>query len=587
MTQDEALKILKMGHSVFLTGEPGAGKTFVINKFVSYLREHGIDPAITASTGIASTHIGGMTIHSWSGVGIRATLSDNDLEYIKSNKNVSRRIKKAGILIIDEVSMLGPDLLNSVNLACKAVRGSHLPFGGLQIVLVGDFFQLPPINNKPSSSSDDSFFSQFADEYEVAQFAYQSSAWQQLNPKICYLSEQHRQEDSQFLAILSAIRNNSFNNDHLSILSATKLNQSQNSASSLRLFSHNANVDRVNDETLAKISGAQRDFMMTSRGPDMVTANLKKGCLSPEKLSLKIGASVMFTKNSPKDSFVNGTLGTVTGFDSESGLPIIKTKDGRSITAGPMDWSLDVDGYSIAKITQIPLRLAWAITVHKSQGMSLDEAVIDLSSVFEFGQGYVALSRVRSLNGLRLLGWNEQAFQVHPSILSQDAIFRDNSIDAEGELKMLSEDQISQIYNKNLERLGGTKPVSQTDSLNILIKEKGEKPDKIRKPAVIKQKTHDLTLAYWDKGMDINEIAQTRELSVDTIITHISKLRVEDKINKTDLEQKIFKISNLDNIMNILKYINSSGDIRLKSIFDHFEGKNSYNDIRLAFLLLD
>ena len=135
----------------------------------------------------------------------------------------------------------------------------------------------------------------------------------------------------------------------------------------------------------------------------------------------------MFTKNNPKEGFVNGTLGTVEGFDSYVGLPIIRTHDGRKITVEKMDWSVDENGKSRAKISQLPLRLAWAITVHKSQGMSLDEAVMDLSDVFEFGQGYVALSRVRRLTGLHLLGWNERAFQVHPEVFAKDKEFRAGS----------------------------------------------------------------------------------------------------------------------------------------------------------------
>ncbi|MDP1709812.1 MAG: helicase, partial [Candidatus Komeilibacteria bacterium] len=196
-------------------------------------------------------------------------------------------------------------------------------------------------------------------------------------------------------------------------------------------FSHNFDVDRVNDERLRQLPGQSRNFTMKARGAKRLVETLKRGCLSPEILALKVDASVMFTKNSPKGLFVNGTLGKVERFDPASGYPVIATRQGHKITAEPADWLLEEDNEPVAQITQLPLRLAWAITVHKSQGMSLDGAVMDLSGVFEFGQGYVALSRVRRLSGLYLLGWNRRAFEVHPEIVAKDSDFRtasDNSL---------------------------------------------------------------------------------------------------------------------------------------------------------------
>src|ERR1700722_8442437 len=145
MTQAEALSILKTGANVFLTGEPGSGKTHTVNEFVAWLREHGIEPAVTASTGIAATHIGGFTIHSWSGIGIRSDITQRDIVRIGGNKRLATRIKKAHTLIIDEVSMLSAQTLAAAEAACRGVRGGIEPFGGLQVVLVGDFFQLPPV----------------------------------------------------------------------------------------------------------------------------------------------------------------------------------------------------------------------------------------------------------------------------------------------------------------------------------------------------------------------------------------------------------------------------------------------------------
>jgi ATP-dependent exoDNAse (exonuclease V) alpha subunit len=163
----------------------------------------------------------------------------------------------------------------------------------------------------------------------------------------------------------------------------------------------------------------------------------------------------MCTKNNQKEHFVNGTLGTVVDFDSSSKNPIIKTKNGRNITITPMDWVVEENGKIKASITQIPLRLAWAMTVHKSQGMSMDAAVMDLSSVFEYGQGYVALSRVRRLDGLYLLGCNEHALKVHPQILKQDSIFQDESREAQKSFGAISPDEIKKMHKNFVIALGG------------------------------------------------------------------------------------------------------------------------------------
>jgi hypothetical protein len=183
-------------------------------------------------------------------------------------------------------------------------------------------------------------------------------------------------------------------------------------------------VDRINQAELIKLPGEAKSFHMTSMGDKLLADGLKRGCLSPERLDLKTGAVVMFTKNDPDGRFVNGTLGVVSDFDKEDGYPVVVTKSGFTIFTKPAEWKVSEDDSVKAGIEQVPLRLAWAITVHKSQGMSLDAAVMDLSHAFEYGQGYVALSRVRSLSGLHLLGWNERALRVHPQALAKDADFR-------------------------------------------------------------------------------------------------------------------------------------------------------------------
>src|SRR3989344_4366265 len=370
MTQEQALAILKTGANVFLTGEPGAGKTHTINQYASYLRTRGIEPSITASTGIAATHIGGMTIHSWSGVGIRTYLDKYALDKISTTEYLTKRIRRAKVLVIDEVSMLGPESFSMVEAVCRAIRQTNDAFGGLQVILVGDFFQLPPIvkgemNNNPQTSML---------ETAKARFAYDSPAWKRSNPMVCYLTEHHRQDDNNFLDLLSAIRCNNFSDKHLSQLETRRVVPEKMPEKAVKLYTHNLNVDRTNDAMLETFSGYPVTFTMKTKGAPILVETLQRGCLSPYNLVLKVGAKVMFTKNNPKEGYVNGTLGTIEAFDKYVGLPIVRTHDGRKITVEKMDWSVDENGKSRAKISQLPLRLAWAITVHKSQGMSLDEA---------------------------------------------------------------------------------------------------------------------------------------------------------------------------------------------------------------------
>jgi len=187
-----------------------------------------------------------------------------------------------------------------------------------------------------------------------------------------------------------------------------------------KLFTHNVNVDSLNDYHLTELEGKEYVFEMHSSGSAKLLKELKKGSQFRETLILKEGAIVMFIKNNFEFGYINGTLGKVIGFDDESGYPIVKVRSGQEIIATPVSWVIEEEGETLAVIRQVPLRLAWAITVHKSQGMSLDAAEIDLSKSFELGMGYVALSRVRWLDGIKLLGINDMAYRVNPQIIEFD-----------------------------------------------------------------------------------------------------------------------------------------------------------------------
>lgn len=317
-----------------------------------------------------------------------------------------QHIKNNDILIIDEISMLHANQFDLINKVCKYFRQDVRPFGGLQVVLSGDFFQLQPVRGMGFKS-----------------FVVNSHAWPELDPEICYLTEQHRHQDQKFLTLLKNIRSQACTPADLALLQSRVGAKLKSRIKPIKIFTHNIDVDHLNSMELAKIRRDPKIFKMKSNGKERLVETLKKNCLAPEDLVLKRGAAVMFVKNNFKEEYINGTMGEVIDFDDKDGYPIVKTVEGKTIKVEPVSWTIDEHDDVLAEIAQVPLRLAWAITVHKSQGMSLDLTEIDLSKTFEYGMGYVALSRVRSLEGLSLIGYNEKSLQVDPQVTELDKKF--------------------------------------------------------------------------------------------------------------------------------------------------------------------
>jgi ATP-dependent exoDNAse (exonuclease V) alpha subunit len=419
MTQKQALTVLLSGANVFLTGAPGAGKTYTLNEFIGRAQRRGKTVAVTASTGIAATHIGGTTIHSWSGLGVRDALTDWDKAMLAQTGKLVKRYNAADILVIDEVSMLHGTRLDMVNEAAKLLRASIEPFGGMQVVMVGDLFQLPPVSRGG----------------ELADFAHTSAAWAELNPHICYITEQHRQRgEDGLLELLEAMRSGELETQHQELLRSRIGMRPPEGATVTRLYSHNIDVDAINDHHLQNLATESQTYRMRTKGSRPRVEGLVKSLLAPEELTLKLGAEVMFVANDFAAGFVNGSRGRVIKF--EEGLPLVRLSGGRIIKVEPYTWNVAEDGRVRAEAVQLPLRLAWAITIHKSQGMSLDAAEIDLSKSFTPGMGYVALSRVRGLEGVYLTGINAMALQLHPDIYEFDRELRR----ASGELAARTED---------------------------------------------------------------------------------------------------------------------------------------------------
>lgn len=411
MTQAEAIQIMISGANTFLTGAPGAGKTFTLNQFIKQAETANKRVAITASTGIAASHINGTTIHAWAGIGIADKLTPSDFSRIEHGR-AAIQIRNAQVLIIDEVSMLHDFRLDMINTVTQVVRGNNRPFGGLQVILVGDLFQLPPVTKGKQSP----------------EFVHHSRAWESLNLRICYVTEQHRQETSDgLLEMLVAMRERRVTPEHLALLRSRQMAAPANVT---RLFTHNVDVDRLNTDKLAQINSESEFYLMQSSGDTDKVATMKKNVLAPEKLELKIGAEVMFVANNLDEGFVNGTRGRVVQFGDRHEPVVAIGDDLTEVTVQLHTWAQRNErGHSLAEVRQYPLRLAYAITVHKSQGMSLDAAEIDLSRAFTPGMGYVALSRVRSLDGLYLTGFNSQALLMHEEIHVLDEILR---LDSDG-----------------------------------------------------------------------------------------------------------------------------------------------------------
>ncbi|MEI6305025.1 MAG: PIF1 family DEAD/DEAH box helicase [Candidatus Taylorbacteria bacterium] len=465
MTQTEALTILKTGKNVFVTGAAGSGKTYVINQYIKYLKSHNIPIGITASTGIAATHMGGVTIHSWTGIGISDSLSDFQVDEIAEKKYVKTKIEAAKVLIIDEVSMLHHFRLDMVDQVLRRIKKSEKPFGGIQVVLCGDFFQLPPISRFGEPQS---------------RFIYESSAWKHGKFTVCYLGDNYRQVNDPSLDILNDIRSGEVSEQSYELLMSRSVGNisgrresagedggesedgdSEDDSStaedsiSTKLYTHNIDVDSMNDGELIKMSGYESIYEMMSKGKKPLVEALKKSCLAPEKLRLKKGARVICVKNNFDEGYVNGTLGVIVscGFGIDPVIHTASTPDhpeGRRITIAKATWAIEDSGKILAEITQYPLRLAWAITVHKSQGMSLDSVEVDLSKSFEPGMGYVALSRVRTLAGLKILGINETALRVNPFVLEYDRHLKDLSAKAESVIQNTDSIEIENAHKEFL-----------------------------------------------------------------------------------------------------------------------------------------
>ena len=643
MRQSSALDILKTGQNVFLTGSAGSGKTYTLNQYIDYLRARRVPVAVTASTGIAATHMNGTTIHSWSGIGIKDELSDRDLTNLSRKQFLADRLKDTAVLVIDEISMLHAKQLNLVNQVLKHVRKNDKAFGGIQVAVAGDFFQLPPIGSKGESNRE--------------KFAFMSEAWLDAKFHICYLSEQHRQVSEAANGgldlddILNQIRRQEVTFEAIAALENT-YDQSVD-IKRTRLYTHNLNVNKINDKELALLDGEMMRFEATTTGDSKLVETLKKTVRTQDELVLKVGAKVMFIKNNAELGVSNGTMGELIGFaavkieDKESSdalieddssddideeaagektakakksaakkdkekpkskkpttqkMPVVRLNSGREVIAEPEEWIIeDETGEVLASYLQVPLCLAWAITIHKSQGMTLDAAEIDLSRTFELGQGYVALSRLKSLAGLQLLGMNDMSLQLDPLARGADKRFLVLSEEADANYAMLDEESMQQAHEKFVLKSGGTLSQSVIDAYAALQKKRREQQqaqiDKKQKLGnQVSDKSESTLLAtrvLLEESLTIAEISQARQLSQSTIMRHIGELKSQDPSLACDhLRPEDEVMTAVGNAYVAIKVANNpndfndDGSIKLRPIFDHLKQSIDYNTIRLALIFI-
>lgn len=401
--QQMVMAAVRRGESVFYTGCAGTGKSYLLKALVDVLPRK--TTWVTAMTGIAALNIGGRTLHSQAGIGLARKSAAALVRDMKSNKRAEWR--KCTTLVIDEVSMLSRGLFEKLNEVAQIARGDPRPFGGVQLVLAGDFFQLPPVSQESSGPD--------------VEFCFESPLWTSAVPVQIELTHIFRQTDAEFVSLLQEVRSG-----HLSPAAVERLTalgrplKETEGVVATRLFPKNAQVDVINETNLDGLRGDTRTYESVDYTKDVEhTILLERNCIAPKQLLLKEGAQVMLLKNLGDDKHVNGSRGVVVGFNPISTMPRVRFLSGCVLELTPTMWEYESrEGDLLATRTQIPLRLAWAVTVHKSQGLTIDMMEVDLKGTFAYGQAYVALSRARTIDGLRVLNFHPGHVRTHPLVAS-------------------------------------------------------------------------------------------------------------------------------------------------------------------------
>lgn len=395
--QQTAWDLLCSGQNVFLTGEAGSGKSYLIKQFMKAQ-----DPKklpILASTGAAAVLVGGRTFHSFMGLGIMEGGLHATVARALEDRRVRKRLKQAEGFVVDEVSMLSGPTLQAAEKICQQARETLAPWGGLRVIAVGDFAQLPPIQQGGSAKRS---------------WAFLDPVWTTTNFKTVVLKQNMRTGDKEFLSILNHVRRGEVNARVETFLNIKK-NQAEDAFEGTRLFPLRRQTDEYNLRQLEKLPGELMKFPAVYTGNEKSIEQLKKHSPLPDELHLKLNVLVMLRQNDPKMRWVNGSTGYVRKIEKDH--MTLELLNGRTVEIEPMTFSLlNAEGVAAAAVTNFPITLAYAATIHKAQGMTLDRLMVNLNALWEPGQAYVALSRVVDPNGLRIEAWQPESIKSDPLV---------------------------------------------------------------------------------------------------------------------------------------------------------------------------
>lgn len=395
--QTQALALLNSGENVFLSGGAGSGKSFVVREF-----RKGCNPKtfpLLASTGAAAVILEGRTFHSLFGLGIMEGGPVATFERVKDDPRLLNRLRNLEGVVIDEISMIPGSALDVAEALMRLAKGSQQPWGGIRVIVVGDFAQLPPVTRNGQKRD----------------WAFLSKTWGRSGFVPFWLKHNHRVFDSDFLDVLQDIRTGLVTPKVKEFLELrTRENDIDDKGP--RLFPRREQVDKFNQMELSQLPGEEKVFDSIYFGKDKSIEALTRSGPIPEKLVLKVGCRILFVQNDPQKRWVNGTRGTVV--EVESDKITIEKENWRHVTVERAQFSyLDAEGNVVASVINFPLVLGYATTIHKSQGATLEDLWVNLSQLWEPGQAYVALSRLRSGNGLKLLDWSPRSFLVDPQVI--------------------------------------------------------------------------------------------------------------------------------------------------------------------------
>lgn len=410
--QKNGLELMKKGYNVFLTGIAGAGKSFTLMCFIKWCIEQNKVYAVTSTTGVSALLIGGTTLHSWAGILLGLEDKITLYERVLSRDKSYKKWLYTNVLIIDEISMMSSDLLEKLDYIGKKIRKNTRPFGGIQLVLVGDFAQLSIGNN----------------------YCFKSPIWELLIQKNIYLTENMRQSDPIFQNVLLEVRIGNPSENTIRLLESRigAYIPTPEGIIPTKLYSHRAEVAKINHDNLmnlvtdknplqtylAKDMAKKKDgTTVDERYKEQYLGSIDKIFQANKTLGLCVGAQVMLLYNMDLAAgLCNGSRGCVIRF--ENGFPVVRFMNGIEVPIGKHTWSMKIAENVVVSRTQIPLTLAWAITIHKAQGSTLDCAQLDLgSTLFSSSQGYAALSRVKSLDCVSIVTLDPSKIFTDPAVL--------------------------------------------------------------------------------------------------------------------------------------------------------------------------